>query len=153
MQCIGAALAPTLESRLSDGPSSRRSPLLSCRRPRPFLKSTMREEFRNCTVLCIAHRLHTIIYYDRLVLLLATGFSLCQPRFWRDTIVGRFVERCVLWVLETVGRRGGARTPYPFLAWYLFSFVFVLVCKYFASTLALASKLSNRARLPHRFTL
>lgn len=29
------------------------------------LQSTMREEFRNCTVLCIAHRLHTIIYYDR----------------------------------------------------------------------------------------
>lgn len=35
----------------------------------------MREEFRNCTVLCIAHRLHTIIYYDRLVSLRAAGFA------------------------------------------------------------------------------
>ncbi|CAM9690888.1 unnamed protein product [Ectocarpus sp. 13 AM-2016] len=33
------------------------------------VQSTMREEFRNCTVLCIAHRLHTIIYYDRVMVL------------------------------------------------------------------------------------
>lgn len=39
------------------------------------LQSTMREEFRDCTVLCIAHRLHTIIYYDRCVFVVA----LCGP--------------------------------------------------------------------------
>lgn len=35
-----------------------------------LIQSTMREEFRDCTVLCIAHRLHTIIYYDRCIICL-----------------------------------------------------------------------------------
>lgn len=39
----------------------------------------MREEFRDCTVLCIAHRLHTIIYYDRWVVVIAIRFELVAP--------------------------------------------------------------------------
>ncbi|CAM9243656.1 unnamed protein product [Choristocarpus tenellus] len=34
-----------------------------------LIQATMREEFRNCTVLCIAHRLHTIIYYEKVMVL------------------------------------------------------------------------------------
>lgn len=33
-----------------------------------FIQKTIRSEFSKCTILTIAHRLHTVIDYDRLVL-------------------------------------------------------------------------------------
>ncbi|CAN0218408.1 unnamed protein product, partial [Discosporangium mesarthrocarpum] len=29
----------------------------------------MKEGFGNCTILCVAHRLHTVVYYDRVLVL------------------------------------------------------------------------------------
>ena len=40
-----------------------------------FLQKTIREEFKNCTVITIAHRLNTILDYDK-VLVLAQGEKL-----------------------------------------------------------------------------
>jgi len=34
-----------------------------------LIQDTMKNEFKGCTVLCIAHRLHTIIYYDKVMVL------------------------------------------------------------------------------------
>ncbi|CAM9614599.1 unnamed protein product, partial [Phaeothamnion confervicola] len=34
-----------------------------------IIQSTMRHEFRGSTVLCVAHRLHTIIFYDKVMVL------------------------------------------------------------------------------------
>lgn len=48
-----------------------------------LIQATMREEFRDCTVLCIAHRLHTIIYYDRCVVVVVDRFELHRSLFAR----------------------------------------------------------------------
>ena len=48
-----------------------------------LIQSSIRRQFKTCTVLTIAHRLNTIMDYDRLVLLLCfhLEFSQCIQRF------------------------------------------------------------------------
>ena len=35
----------------------------------PYLQETVRRELGHCTVICIAHRLHTIAYYDNVLVM------------------------------------------------------------------------------------
>ncbi|KAG5181922.1 P-loop containing nucleoside triphosphate hydrolase protein [Tribonema minus] len=34
-----------------------------------IIQETMKEGFQDCTILCIAHRLHTVVYYDKILVL------------------------------------------------------------------------------------